>query len=218
MSVFLNPYAQGGWDNPLSQFPGSTGGGPIPSIHGALPHIPGGIPAGAEQQLMAFRFEPQGGSNADVLSSTVLGPDSRPRFYITTAVAGPGGPDLTSIKDESGNLAATVEWQLHPVVQLQTMINSIPRQFSSQLLPLDPSRTARCMTLKGKMYQWTRDAQRDCVYLHSMSYNPKEFLGFMTRGRNGAVILNILPSAVSLGILDVAVLSAILFFSNRRID
>ncbi|KAF6756227.1 hypothetical protein DFP72DRAFT_1067034 [Ephemerocybe angulata] len=213
----MNPYAQGGWSNPLSQFPGAAGG-PIPSIHGALPHLPAGIPAGREQDLARFRFEPQGGSNPSVLSSTVMDSNSRPRFYITTTNGGGSVPDVTSIKDESGGLAATIEWQLHPVVQLKTYINDIPRQFSSQFLPLSQSQTSRTMTVKGKNYQWTRDPERDCVYFHNVSYTPREFLGVLSRASDGAVIITLLPTTVAQGLLDVTVLVATMFYSNRNID
>jgi hypothetical protein len=213
---FLNPYAQGGWDNPLNQFPGAVRGVPIPSIQGALPHIPSGIPAGADQQHLSFIFEPQG-QNSGVLNCIVMGPDSRPRFYITSNNSSSGAV-ITTIKDEGGNLAATIEWQLHPVVQLQTYINNVPRQFSSQFLPLSQSRTSREMSVKGKSYLWTRDPERDCVYLHNISYTPREYLAYLSRSAGGPVVLSVLPSAVSQGLLDVAILATTLFFSNRSID
>ncbi|KAJ3517540.1 hypothetical protein NMY22_g13942 [Coprinellus aureogranulatus] len=216
MSMFLNPYAQGGWDNPLNQFPGAVRGAPIPSIHGALPNVSSGIPAGADQQHLSFVFEPQGSPNTGVLNCIVMGADSRPRFYISSTNSSSGA--ITSIKDEGGSLAATVEWQHHPVVQLQTYINQIPRQFSSQFLPLSQSREARSMTIKNKTYQWTRDPERDCVYLHNTSYNPREYLGYLARSSNGSVVLSVLPSAVSQGLLDVCILATTLFFSNRCID
>jgi hypothetical protein len=146
-----------------------------------------------------------------------MGPDSRPRFYLTSNNSS-SGAIITTIKDEGGSLAATIEWQLHPVVQLQTYINNVPRQFSSQFLPLSQSRTSREMSVKGKSYQWTRDPERDCVYLHNVSYTPREYLGYLSRSSGGPVVLSILPSAVSQGLLDVAILAATLFFSNRSID
>lgn len=212
----MNPYAQGGWDNPLNQFPGAVRGAPIPSIHGALPHINSGIPAGGEQQHLSFTFEPQGSPNTGVLNCIVMGADSRPRFYISSTNSASGA--ITSIKDEGGSLAATIEWQLHPVIQLQTYINNIPRQFSSGFLPLTHSGTARSMRVKNKEYQWTRDPERECVYLHNISYNPREYLGYISRSSGGCVMLSVLPSAVSQGLLDVAVLATTLFFSNRSID
>ena len=217
MSAFgVNPYAQGGWANPHNNYGEGSEGGPIPSIHGALPYIPS-VLSGRSEQLITFRFQPHPPTNS-ILDCVVVGSDSRPRFYVSTGAAQDATPAVTTLKDEGGNLAATIEWQYHPVVQLKTYSNTIPRQFSSQLLPLSSNQSSRTMSLGGKSYQWSRDPERDCIYLHNISYSPRELLGFLSRGPDSAVQLSILPVAVSQGLLDVAALVSILFYSNRNID
>ena len=217
----VNPFAQSGWQNPHSEFQELSYGAPIPSIHGALPNLSNN--SQTSEQLLSFRIAPLSPLGT-ILNSTVAGPEGRMRFAISTTAPKAGSdaasmtPGITSIKDEEGNLAATVEWHLHPIVQLHTLANTVPRQFASQFLPLSQVKSTRAMAVKGKTYQWSRDGERDCVYLHNMSYAPPEFLGFLTRASGNAVVLNVLPSGVSGGLLDVAVLSAVLLYSNRNID
>jgi hypothetical protein len=201
MSTF-NPYAQAGWGSA-----GSASGHSIPSIQGALPGINFSGPS--EPRWVSFRFASPTGGPTDVSNCAVVDPENRTRFTIRTAVQ-PAGR-LTSIHDPNGGVVAKVEWQPQTVIELATPINNIPRQYSSQFLKRSTDGSSISMVLKGKVHTWTRSPQEGVIRWSNTSYSPAEQLGALFKvSASGIVCLSVAPSAISQGLLDVAVLITVL--------
>jgi hypothetical protein len=95
------------------------------SIYGALPFTS----PDALQTFFSFRFT---SFNPTVLNCTVIGPESRPYFRITTDTPMPG---VSIFQNSNGQDIALVQWHRHPEVELH---NIVERQRVSGMLSLSP--------------------------------------------------------------------------------
>jgi hypothetical protein len=157
-----NPYAQG-W------LYGGNGGGnsaqsPI-SIFGALP-----APFPTTSSLVAFHFT---SFNPTILNCTILGPNSRPYFHVTTD----SSFAYTVLKNNEGRTLAAISWQTQPIVEVP---GTTPKQAARQFLRLSPDQRytipkhlidptestyhlsftrSRGMSVRGAWYTWTPNSE-----------------------------------------------------------
>ncbi|KAJ6459972.1 hypothetical protein C8R45DRAFT_1056190 [Mycena sanguinolenta] len=201
--MYSNPYTQGGWQsssNPRASSSSNTV--PQPSLFGALPFVtPNPIP-----MFVSFRFT---SFSPSILNSTVMGPQGKTYFRVSTDVPTPG---FTVITNSTNQPTIIIEWRKHPVLEIRDIV---PKQQSSQWLALAPEKRYRTMTAKGKTFVWAPDGESVCLY--SPGLGAPQTYARVTR-EEGAVALDITAEAIQIGLLDVCVAAALLLQCGRNID
>ncbi|KAJ7698055.1 hypothetical protein B0H17DRAFT_927853 [Mycena rosella] len=178
----LNPYSQG-WQSAGNSVP--TNG--RPSIFGALPFTSlDALPA-----FFSFRFT---SFSPTIMNCTVVGPQSRPYFRITTDVPVIG---VSVFQNSNGQNIALVQWHRHPEVEIR---NIVTRQRTSEMLSLSLDQRLVTSQFEAQVYSAT-----------------PEILGRISRGQ-GTVTLEITGEAIRLGILEPAVVATFLLQCGRNID
>lgn len=129
-----NPYAQAGWVNPENPWsinqpqPGRLGG--APSVYGALPQLLVGQTN--RPDLLEFQLS---GFNPDILNCIVMGPNARHCFSVTTGPPSAQRAACTFVKNGTGNVVSTIEWDHTPIVQVTGMVSKC---LASALISLSP--------------------------------------------------------------------------------
>ncbi|KAJ7486597.1 hypothetical protein FB451DRAFT_1082084 [Mycena latifolia] len=192
----LNPYSQGWQNTAASSYPNGR-----PSIFGALPFpSPNPLPT-----FLAFRFT---AFSPTIMNCTIVGPQSRPYFRITTDAPMPG---VSVFQNSNGQNVALVQWHRHPEVEIRTVVE---RQRTSEMLALSTDQSSRMMTVSGTTITFTpRD---NFIWLYSTAPQP-EILGRISRGQN-TVTLELTGEAIHIGILEPAVVATFLLQCGRNID
>ncbi|KAJ7473497.1 hypothetical protein FB451DRAFT_1558691 [Mycena latifolia] len=201
----INPYAQGGWNNPgnpnalgsSSNFP------PQPSIVGALPfptRLPGPAPT-----LLSFSFA---SFNPSILNCTITGPQSRVYFRIVTDSPTVG---FTVFLDAVNQPVAVIEWLENPVVEIRGILSKRP---IAQWLALSQNRSHRKMEALGKMFFWVPGGEY--IFLYAAGLGQPQVYAQVSRGDN-AVTLQLTVEAIQLGLLEVCVAATFLLQSGRNI-
>ncbi|KAJ7080449.1 hypothetical protein C8R44DRAFT_992459 [Mycena epipterygia] len=197
----MNPYAQGGWQNPansapLGNFP------PQPSIFGALPFSTP-VPA---PTLLSFAFT---SFNPSILNSTVTGPQSRVYFRITTDSPTVG---FTVFFDAASQPVAVIEWLDQPVVEIRGILAKCS---ASQWLSLAQNRSHRKMEAKGKMFVWVPGG--NYIFLCAAGLGQPQVYAQVSQGDH-EVTLQLTPEAIQIGLLEICVVATFLLLSGRNID
>ncbi|KAJ7275632.1 hypothetical protein C8J57DRAFT_1177304 [Mycena rebaudengoi] len=215
--TYNNPF--GGWTNPnAGQAPvyapwGNGAAAPPPSIFGALPY-PTPPPAGgtphsqsdpAPAEMTTFYLA---SLNPTVLNCTVSGPRGRVYYHVSTDSMMPG---YTVFKSAERKSMALIEWQKHPRVEVR---GAVSKQEARALLALSRDQTYRTMTIRGARY--TVAPQDQYIVLSTAGSSPR-FLGRISRGEE-CVVLEMTPHAIQLGLLDTAVVVAVLLQCGHAID
>ncbi|KAJ7584953.1 hypothetical protein C8J56DRAFT_788723 [Mycena floridula] len=171
-----------------------------PSVFGALPYSNAPSP----QTTLTFTFT---SFNPDILTCTVLGPNNQPFFYINSNQ----GTTLFQTAAD-GQTVAFVEWQQLPVLEIRGIVS---RTTAQQWIGLSQNRSHRSMRARGRWYTWSPRDNLLCLY--ATETNPPERLASVRRHR-GSFTLEITPSAVQTGLLEVCVVAVALLQCGRNID
>lgn len=123
----FNPYAQAGWYNPANPNSVANTNAPRPSIFGALPYSG----AATQPTVVAFKFT---SFNPNIMNCTVVGPQSKTYFRVTTDSPNPG---FTIVHNSRGEPMTVVEWLHHPTVEIR---NILSKWTTSQWLGLSRDR------------------------------------------------------------------------------
>ncbi|KAL0947851.1 hypothetical protein HGRIS_013913 [Hohenbuehelia grisea] len=193
-----NPYGQAGWPNAANR----GMGGPPPSIFGALPYYT--PPTRANTLIFQFTS-----FNPDVMNCTVLGPKAQPYYRIVTDAPTPG---FTVFQNGTGKNFAFIEWRSHPQVEIR---GAVHKQRAGDLLPLSASRSLRRMQIGERQYEWIPNEQY--ISLCTAGSGAREVLARISRSQT-CVNLEMTSQAISLGLLDIAVVVTVLLQSGRSID
>jgi hypothetical protein len=124
----MNPYAQGGWSNPLNPSAVNNPTGTNTSVYGALPYFS----QSATPAFLSFIFASTDGT---VLNSTIIGPQSRKYFQVSTDSTASGYSVVQNSQMES---VALIEWGNNPIVEIREIV---ARQQTAQFLPLSPDKS-----------------------------------------------------------------------------
>ncbi|KAJ6508125.1 hypothetical protein C8R45DRAFT_815015 [Mycena sanguinolenta] len=108
--MYSNPYTQGGWQSSSNlRASSSSNTVPQPSLFGALPFVtPNPIP-----MFVSFRFT---SFSPSILNSTVMGPQGKTYFHVSTDVPKPG---FTVITNSTNQPTIIIEWRKHPVLEIR---------------------------------------------------------------------------------------------------
>ncbi|KAJ7912319.1 hypothetical protein B0H13DRAFT_2232533 [Mycena leptocephala] len=201
-----NPYE--GWSKTNSGHSnyssGSASGAPPPSIFGALPYPtpPNTRFAPNLTTLYLTSLSPS------VLNCAVIGPHSRLHYSISTDSNMPG---YTVVKNADRKSVALIEWTKQPRVEIR---GAVPKQETKGWLKISRDQTYRTMTVRG--FQYTLAPQDQYINLCSSGPSP-QFLGRISRG-DDAVIVELTPDAIQLGLQDTTIVVAVLLQCGHNID
>ncbi|KAF8224170.1 hypothetical protein L208DRAFT_1410755 [Tricholoma matsutake] len=200
-----NPYAQAGWYNPENPYSinNSTWGSQSPppaSIFGALPGVKPPSPP-STLTLIFTSFNPT------ILDSTVVGPKFQKYFTISTSRSTSGHP-FTMFYKHNGESVAVVEWHQNPTLQIRDIVSMQP---TAQWLRPGPDPSYKSMEVNGKWYAWA--IRQDTINLYTVGPSPPVMLAKISRDIN-AVRLEITNQAIQAGLLEVSVVSTVLFQSG----
>ncbi|KAF7337413.1 hypothetical protein MSAN_02267700 [Mycena sanguinolenta] len=199
----FNPYGMGDWPttpHANTTFPANTT--PQPSIFGALPYPT----QNSLSMFISFRFT---SFSPTILNSTVVGPQARTYFRISTDVPKPG---FTVFSDAKNEPVVIIEWLTPPVLEIR---DTVSKQKSTQWLPLSAEKRYRTMTAKGTTYVWAPDGESLCLYASGLG--APQICARVTR-EDGAVLLEVTAEIIRIGLLDVCVAAAFLLQCGRTID
>ncbi|KAJ7202844.1 hypothetical protein GGX14DRAFT_653141 [Mycena pura] len=202
----MNPFSQG-WSNALlsNNAPGGT-----PSFYGVVPSYPlanGQPPAGSN--LIRFTFVPSG-SDSSILNSLVTGSSGQTYFRITTNSTAHG---YSVVQNSRYQNIAYIEWRSQPVVEIY---NIVSKRNSAAWLVLSSNRSYRKMNAQGQSFRWVPDERN--INLYSADPSNPQFFGGISQAQDGGTTLNLTDEALQLGMLEISVVSALLFLCGRRID
>ncbi|KAF6754545.1 hypothetical protein DFP72DRAFT_373695 [Ephemerocybe angulata] len=204
-----NPYAQAGWFNPqnpntINNQTWGISAASGPSIFGALPY-----PSSQKSlpTILTFHYVCL---NPDVMNCTITGPTSIPYLEVGTVAAAHGA--RTVFRRPDGQAMAAIEWGRSPIVEISSVL---PRQPVSHWLRLSADRAHRAMSVNGKEFMWV--ARDNCFCLFAFGELTK---GPLVRifGAHGAITLEITTEAFHLGVLEAAIVAAVVFQSGRTLD
>ncbi|KAJ7785241.1 hypothetical protein DFH07DRAFT_681166, partial [Mycena maculata] len=177
---------------------------PPPSVFGVLPYPTPPSTGNPAPPLVAFFLT---ALNPGVLNCTVVGPPggARAHYTVTTDNAMPG---YTVVKNAERRSIALIEWQKHPRVEVR---GAVPKQDTRAWLKLSRDQTYRTMSIAGCQYTWAPEKQ----YINLCSSG--QFLARISRG-DDAVVIELTPDAIQLGLLDSTVVVAVLLQCGHNID
>ncbi|KAJ7806874.1 hypothetical protein B0H14DRAFT_2381729 [Mycena olivaceomarginata] len=199
----FNPYALGGWSSAANLNADSTRNTvPQPSIFGALPYPTQDPPS----MFISFRFT---SFSPSILDCTVVGPQAKTHFHISTDIPTPG---FTTIFDTDNEPMTIIEWLPNPVLEIRGIV---PKQRISGWLALSPAKRYRTMVAQGRTFIWAPDGESICLYAPGLGVPQTH--ARLTR-EDGAVALEITADAIRIGLLPVCVTAAFLLQSGRNID
>ncbi|KAJ7246365.1 hypothetical protein C8J57DRAFT_726515 [Mycena rebaudengoi] len=146
--------------------------------------------------------------DATILNSAVIGPDSRPCFYVTTDSCTSG---ISLIQNANSQNIAIIEWRQHPVVEI---LEVIPKRHSSQWLKLSSDKRYRIMNAQRQGFKiLPRD---DYIGLYTITANP-QLVGRISQSSEG-ITLEVRTEAAQIGLIDAFVTSTVLLMCGRNID
>jgi len=156
----------------------------------------------------AFRFT---SFNPNIFQSIVLGPQSNPCFSIATSAT--PLPGYTVFKSSTtGENIAIIEWQKHPLVEIQDVMFKQP---VSKWLELSPDMSHRRMTYGGSKFIWEPCGEFICLYAPGTSED--HLIGRISRDQK-TVTLELTPETVETGFLTTCAVATFLLQSGRSID
>jgi len=202
----LNPFDAWNMGNGQSNENNPWSGSQSPSVYGALPW-PGSPPAsgGSLGDIVTFKFTY---FNPTILNCKVVGPHDETGFEINTEISSPA---YTVFKDGTGTVFALIDWSgSRPHVEA---LGSIPKQPVASWMRLTPDRGSRIMIVDGASYSWTPSGR----FLHLTLTNSSTLLARIYKTHD-SVYLEITPSGIQLGLLNVAVLGTTLLQCGKSID
>ncbi|EMD35443.1 hypothetical protein CERSUDRAFT_157206 [Gelatoporia subvermispora B] len=196
----MNPFTQGGW----GQGQTST----TPSIFGALPSLPtsSSIPRSMQPDNVTYQFT---SFNATILNCSIIGPQSRVAYRIVTETS---VPSCTIWKDNESRSIAMVQWQPNATLEIRGVA---PRQRVRDWLRLSPDQSKRTMEVKGTQYAWAPMDGFICLY-KAQSAAPR-ILARVARAPN-TVLLELTQEAITLGLLEPALVATVMFVCGHNID
>ncbi|KAI9567425.1 hypothetical protein HD554DRAFT_2205408 [Boletus coccyginus] len=192
-----------GTDPFSAQYHSTRDGANAPSIYGALPY-PGSASSVPLHTLVTFRFT---ALNPTILGCIVVGPNNTTHYHVVSDFSGQG---YTLLRNGAGQTTALIEWRSHPTVEAQAVG---AKQHAGQWLRLSSDRRSRTMVHGGVPYSWTPIGQ----FLHLFAPDSPEWLARVTKSYD-AIVLELSPRAIQLGLMDVAVLATVLLQSGKSID
>ncbi|KAJ7306911.1 hypothetical protein DFH08DRAFT_793059 [Mycena albidolilacea] len=199
----FNPYALGGWTAAANLNADSARNTvPQPSIFGALPYPTQDPPS----MFISFRFT---SFSPSILDCTVVGPQAKTHFHISTDIPTPG---FTTIFNADNEPMTIIEWLPNPVLEIRGIV---PKQRVSEWLVLSPAKRYRTMVAQGRTFIWAPDGESICLY--ALGLGVPQTHARLTR-EDGAVALEITAEAIRIGLLPVCVTAAFLLQSGRNID
>ncbi|KAG1753590.1 uncharacterized protein EDB91DRAFT_1077330 [Suillus paluster] len=168
---------------------------PPPSVFGALPYptVSSSLPG-----AVTFRFT---SFSPTILDCKVIGPRDDTYFRVVTDAGG-----YTMLKDAQGSNIALLEWQDRPTVEARGLVTKQPM---GQWLRLSTDRSNRFMVYNGA---W--------LFLESprqISAGSYDVLARVLKTHD-AVVLELTPHAIQLGLLELGVLATILLQCGKSID
>ncbi|OJA21570.1 hypothetical protein AZE42_04124 [Rhizopogon vesiculosus] len=193
-----NPFsAQDAWNAANGQSSlGSSA--PPPSVFGALPYPSASSPL---PNSVTFNFT---SLSPTILNCKVIGPRNETYFRVVTD----GG--YTMLKDARGSNIALLEWQNHPTVEAP---NLLTKQAVGRWLRLSTERSQRFMVHNGVSYIWSPYDR----FLQLSIPGSYDVLARVSKTYD-AVVLELTPQAIQLGLLEVGVLATILLQCGKSID
>ncbi|KAJ7269618.1 hypothetical protein C8J57DRAFT_1066756 [Mycena rebaudengoi] len=158
--------------------------------------------------FLSFIFASTDGT---VLNSTIIGPQSRKYFQVSTDSTTSGYSVVQNSQLES---VAMIEWGNNPIVEIREIV---ARQQTSQFLPLSPdkSQVISILHARGRRFRWTPSDRYIELYSTSTA-NPRLFARISQR--QSGIKLEITAEGVQIGLLEVCVVSALLLMSGHSID
>jgi hypothetical protein len=149
--------------NPFAQWCISDDSTTIPpiSIFGALPQPFPPPPC----SFVEFHFT---SFNPTILDSVVIGPNNQPCYFVSTDPSG-----FTVIQDRHGMNVSFIEWQTHPIVEIQ---DRLARQTVENWLRISRDQQTRLMDYRKTRYSWSTYNQHICVSISFARYGFTLFL------------------------------------------
>ncbi|KZP25016.1 hypothetical protein FIBSPDRAFT_856395 [Athelia psychrophila] len=174
-------YAQ----NPYSNWNTDSSSGGSPSILGALPYTNSSYPL-PPGDLLTFTFT---SLNPNILNCTVLGPNNRAYFAISTDATMPGC----------------------------TARGLLQKQKISHWLRLSPDRSHRVIEIRGARYMWGPQEQYISLWTSGSNMRDRRCLARISKTYN-IVSLEMAAEAMQLGLLEACVITTVLLQCGRNID
>ncbi|KAG0697602.1 hypothetical protein DFH29DRAFT_1021692 [Suillus ampliporus] len=172
--------------------------GPAPSVFGALPYssVPSSLPGAVTFKFTSF--------SPTILNCKVIGPRNETYFRVVTDAG------YTVLKDAQGSNIALLEWRDRPTVEARGLVT---KQLVGQWLRLSTDMSHRFMVHNGIGYSW-RPHDRFLQLSIAGSYDVLARV-FKTYD---AVVLELTPYAIQLGLLELGVLATVLLQCGKSID
>ncbi|KZP31503.1 hypothetical protein FIBSPDRAFT_907676 [Athelia psychrophila] len=193
--------------NPYAEWTAGSDRG-SPSIVGALPYTNASSYPICPVDLVSFTFT---ALNPTILNCTVLGPDNRVRFSVTTDTAMEG---YTVFKDTESRSIALVEWQHTPLLEARGLLQ---KQQINNWLRLASDRSYRAVEIRGTRYTWAPQDQYICLWNAASESSGRRCLARISKTYN-IVSLELAPEAIQLGLLEACVITTVLLQCGRNID
>ncbi|KAF7299347.1 hypothetical protein MIND_00883900 [Mycena indigotica] len=202
----MNPLAQG-WNNANAS---------TQPTYGVLPGPGYSQPATTlanPPELVRFVFTPSGPDGTihnSVVTRISAGP-TEPVFRITTNSTTHG---YSVVQSGAYEKCAYVEWlaQATPMVEVYGIVS---KRTTAAWLALSSRKSYRRMSARHYTFRWVPDESN--INLSSDSASNPRFYGRISRA-HGVTAVELTPEALQLGLLEVAVVAALVILSGRNID
>ncbi|KAF5369053.1 hypothetical protein D9758_002946 [Tetrapyrgos nigripes] len=172
------------------------------SAYGALPSANPGM----SSNLLTLVFTSM---NPNILSSTVVGPNNDPCYYVITDSSLPG---YTVFKGTDDRSVALIDWTRQCQVEIRDIVR---KQAASSFLSLSSDRQYRIMTVAGQKYMWAPHKNLICLYTNN---TPTPVQLAQLSKVQGIIKLELTASAVQAGLVLPCLAAAVLLQSGQRID
>ncbi|KZP26361.1 hypothetical protein FIBSPDRAFT_1005042 [Athelia psychrophila] len=192
--------------NPYDNWNTGSGGGSS-SIIGALPYTNSSYPL-PPTDLVTFTFT---SLNPTILNCTVLGPNNRVHFSVSTDASMAG---YTVFKGADSQKIALIEWQNTPLLEARGLLQ---KQQINNWLRLASDRSYRAVDIRGTCYTWAPQEHYICLWTAASASSGRRCLARISKTYN-IVSLELTPEAVQLGLLEACVITAVLLQCGRNID
>ncbi|KAJ7635097.1 hypothetical protein FB45DRAFT_743407 [Roridomyces roridus] len=196
-----NPY--NGWSDSASR-----SGAPRPSVFGALP-----VPDASRRHAALTTFT-MTSLDPTVLNCVVVGPQGRVQYRVSTDDTLPGYTVIKRLPPpREARSIALIEWHpRHPRVEVR---GSVPKQDVRDWLRMSRDQTYRTMALREAQYTWAPDSRSaGQINLHAATH----FFGRLSQHAPDSVLIELTADALQLGLLDTAVVVAVLLHCGLNID
>ncbi|KZP26365.1 hypothetical protein FIBSPDRAFT_678942, partial [Athelia psychrophila] len=184
----------------------SSGAYASPSVVGALPYTNSPYPLSPGGDLATFTFT---ALNPTILNCTVLGPNNRVYFSVSTDASMAG---YTVLQDANSRNIALIEWQSTPLLEARGLLQKQP---INNWLRLGSDRSYRAVDIRGARYKWAPQDQFICLW--SADSSGRRCLARISKTYN-IVSLEMAPEAMQLGLLEACVITTVLLQCGRNID